>query len=583
MLGITDYQSRIDKTLGKNRYTIIDVNKINNSVIVKLKCNTCGTEFDRYFKSLLNRPTVEKCPTCKEDNKSQNGINDTIEFLENKYGYNPYEFLSEYKGVSTKIKVKCKTCNDIFMVTPTNLKYNKGKYHFCPNCANKRTSESKIKDIHYIEEKILNLNSGYNPYEFLSEYKGTSKHITVRCKTCNDIFDVKPSNIITALKKNNGKYYCPTCNNMKRSKKSYEEKLYEINPNIKNIEPYISRRDKIKHECLRCHYIWEATPNNTLKGNGCPACARRYGSSKVEEEICSFLSSRKIDYELRNRKILPSKKEIDIYIPSCNIAIECDGEYWHSDKYKEKNYHLDKTKECNELGIQLIHIFDTEWKHKQNILEDKILTLCNKTNDFDKIYARQCYIKEISNKTKDAFLNKNHIQGKDISSIRLGLFCRFYYEDTECEKSELLAVMTFCKPRRALGHTSKTEYDYELSRFAVKGKHIVVGGFSKLLKYFERNYDWNKIITYADKRYSLGNVYLKNNFSLLRISKPNYWYYDNGKDILYHRYNFRKSQLKYYFPNIYSDNKTEFEIMNSVKNYDRIYDCGNYVFEYIKK
>ena len=38
------------------------------------------------------------------------------------------------------------------------------------------------------------------------------------------------------------------------------------------------------------------------------------------------------------RNVLPSGKELDIFIPSKKIAVEFDGLYWHNEINKDKDY-----------------------------------------------------------------------------------------------------------------------------------------------------------------------------------------------------------------------------------------------------
>ena len=176
----------------------------------------------------------------------------------------------------------------------------------------------------------------------------------------------------------------------------------------------------------------------------------------------------------------------------------------------------------------------------------------------DKIYARKCYIKEVDSKTKNIFLDKNHIQGKDKSFLNLGLF----YKD------ELVSILTISKHRVIYGNN---EIKYELSRFASDIRYNVVGAFSKMIKYLFNNYDINEIISYVDLRYSNTTNQYKD-FIYLGKSTPNYWYIFNGKR--YHRYTFAKHTLKNRFPDIYSDDLTESEIMDLVGAL-KVYDCGN--------
>ncbi|MBR4315953.1 MAG: hypothetical protein IKP65_03150, partial [Alphaproteobacteria bacterium] len=57
-------------------------------------------------------------------------------------------------------------------------------------------------------------------------------------------------------------------------------------------------------------------------------------------------------------------------------------------------------------------------------------------------------------------------------------------------------------------------YDYELIRFASKIGYQVIGGASKLLSYFRKQYK-GSIISYADRRYSNGKLYEAIGFKLI--------------------------------------------------------------------
>jgi predicted nucleic acid-binding Zn-ribbon protein len=363
---------------------------------------------------------------------------------------------------------------------------------------------------------------------------------------------------------------------MVRDKRDYKTRcLDRSNGRFIPLEEYNGLKNKILHKCLKCGREWYVSPTNILGGEGCPSCRQSSYTSRSEKEVLDFIKKiYKGKIKSNDRGVIPPQ-ELDIYLPELNLAIEYCGLYWHGDKQKPNNYHLDKTIKCNDLNIRLIHIFEDEWVNKQKIVKEKLRYVLGVSNK-PKIYARKCYIKEISSDRKNKFLDKYHIQGRDNSKIKLGL----YAKSPKTGKTILVSVMTFCKPRKALGQTSNSIYDYELSRFASTYNYIVIGGFSKLFKYFERNYSWNSLITYADKRWSQGNVYIKNGWYYDHDSKPNYWYVDNNHgDKRFHRYQFRKGNLKKLFPDIYSDSKTEKEIMEEA-NYYRIYDCGNMVFTY---
>lgn len=285
--------------------------------------------------------------------------------------------------------------------------------------------------------------------------------------------------------------------------------------------------------------------------------------SIIEKTFAEFFESLNINHERNTRKVI-HPLEIDIYIPDKNLAFEFNGLYWHSDLFKDENYHLNKTKLCEENGVQLIHVFEDEWIYKQDIVKSIIKAKLGLYEN--KYFARNCEVKEIkdNNIIKD-FLNQNHIQGFVGSKTSIGL----YYND------ELVSIMCFGKKRVAMGVKENTEDDYELLRYCNKQNTQVVGGASKILKFFIKQYNPKSIMTFADRRYGSGELYEKLGFSFIKETKPNYWYFNQNDLIRYHRFNFRKDKL---IKDGYDPNKTEREIMIE-KNYHRIYDSGNKKFE----
>jgi len=285
-------------------------------------------------------------------------------------------------------------------------------------------------------------------------------------------------------------------------------------------------------------------------------------SSRGENEIVDFLKSELglNDIETRNRTILSDNKELDIYIPSLNVAIEFDGVFWHCEENgKDRYYHLSKTNECEMKGIQLFHIFDNEWNNptKKEIWKSLLQHKANKSQT--KIYARNCsIIKNINNTFKNEFLLNNHLQGKDNSNIIYGL----------CDGKEIVAMMSFVKSR----FTQK--YDWELSRFCSKNNYSIVGAASRLLESFKKDYG-GTIVSYANRRWSQGNLYRKLGFSYSHTSKPNYFY---TKDFicLESRHKYQKHKLKELLSS-YDESLTENENMKK-NGFYRIWDCGNLVF-----
>ena len=296
------------------------------------------------------------------------------------------------------------------------------------------------------------------------------------------------------------------------------------------------------------------------KNLGYDTCSIRYNltnTSYIETFIENILKENNIEYCKHSRQIIPPY-ELDFFIPSKNIAIECNGIYWHSSEMKNNNYHICKFKVCNEQNIQLISVWEDWIRNKPEIVESILLSKLGLIKNT--IYARNCIIKEVDSKTGNDFLNSNHIQGKTNSNIKIGL----YYDN------ELVSIMTF---------TKKIQNDniiWNLSRFCNKLNMKIVGGASKLLKYFIKNYKPTQIISYSSNDISNGNLYKTLGFNMCNNITNAYWYIHKSDLKRYHRKSFEKSKLKKLGYDI--NNMTEFQIMDRLPFY-RIYDSGHVKYE----
>jgi hypothetical protein len=258
--------------------------------------------------------------------------------------------------------------------------------------------------------------------------------------------------------------------------------------------------------------------------------------------------------ELSNKDIT-YPKELDIVLPDLGIAVEVNGVYFHREEAKGKDYHIDKTKAVEAVGFQLIHIFEDEWLYKQEIVKSRLLSLLGKNS---RLYARNLSVKEIS--FPSTFLANNHLQGVGSPcSINYGLF----------DNDILVAAMCFSKPRFDNTH------DYELVRYCCSLGYNIVGGASKLLKAFTRAYPDASIVSYSDKRWSVGKLYSTLGFTLSHSSAPNYKYYKGLKSLS--RYTCQKHKLKQLFPDTFQEELSEQDIMR-LNGYYRVFDCGNDVW-----
>ena len=299
-------------------------------------------------------------------------------------------------------------------------------------------------------------------------------------------------------------------------------------------------------KCKKSGKEFSSGYNNPIK---CPCCHEKMVSG-AENDLSNYIESLGIEV-LRNQRIL-NKKEIDILTPG--TGFEYNGMFWHNSKTKDINYHQNKTLLCKEQSIKLIHIFEDEWLNKNEIIKERIKSVLGKS---EKLYARKCKIKVLDNSICNEFLDNHHLQGKCNASVKLGL----YHNDV------VVAVMTFGKSR------FNKNYEWELIRYCSKG--TIIGGASKLLKYFEENYKPKSLISYADMNWSDGNLYKVLGFEYVGMTKPSYFYYDPKQKIRISRQQCQKHKL---VKKGFDPSNTEEQICIEQLGYYKIYDSGNLIY-----
>lgn len=296
-----------------------------------------------------------------------------------------------------------------------------------------------------------------------------------------------------------------------------------------------------------------------------PECANLISGTSIELFVRQLLDKYNISYIANDRQVLEGR-ELDIYIPSYNLAVECNGVHFHSDRYRDSGYHTRKYQDCLKKDIQLISVWE-DWIYKKPKIVSSIIL--SKLGIYqERIYARKCSIREISYKDSQKFLDDNHIQGSCKASIRLGLF----YQEA------LVSVMVFSKSRGLMGQKG----NYELSRFCSKLNTQIVGGAQKLFNYFLKNYpDIDNIISFSSHDISNGSIYEILGFERIRDNLSS-WYIDKQLN-RYHRTSFCKAAIvKRGWRDKIDDSWTEREVVYE-HNIFKIYDSGQTKWEYKRR
>lgn len=546
-----EYIKRFHVTHGVGTYDYSEFEYITAKTKSTIGCHKHG----RFQQAPYNHSKGQGCPECAKIKINQHKIKSREESIEdfNRVHDFTYDYSKFIGGDAQREEIIiCKTHGE-FLQKPVNHNSGRG----CPKCAQEKRNKgvrkmttnkllSIVKEVHADSDYDLSRVSYVNP----------RTKIEVGCKKHGWFFPM-PYNFMKgtgcsgcgrerseAAKKDNNETFIEKSKGIHNGKVSYDKTKY-----VDCRTPVILTCDK--------HGEFEQMPYVHLQNKGCPKCGSTL--SKGEYELYEYILE-SIPCINRDRQILDGK-ELDIVVPSRQVAIEYNGLYWHSDNKVDRNYHINKMLDCHRIGYKLVQVFEDEWRDKKDIVKSRILNILGVSPE--KIFGRKTNIREIDNKEAKSFLETNHIQGGINCKINIGL----YYNE------ELVSVMSFGGLRKNLGSSSK-EGVYEMYRFCNKLNTTVVGGASKLLKYFINEYNPKEIISYADRRWSQGELYEKLGFEKVSETVPNY-FYSKGM-VRENRFNYRKDKLVSLG---HDKSKTEKEIMSDL-GYYRIYDCGSLKYSY---
>lgn len=460
-----------------------------------------------------------------------------------------YSLWVGYHPVHSKVPIGC-AIHGIFYQTIANHTKGAG----CPICKKELMANGlNKKPIEFFIQKAKKIHNNFYDYSKWKAVQNTSiDTVTIICPI-HGPFDQTPA---THIDKKAG---CPGCA-VERRRETCEKKYGVSHPS----QSHISKQalDKLssavwlyeQHTSLHRTLediadelnVQDTTVGRYFSMHG--LSVQRFAVSTGEQQVLDFISDiPALTYESNNRTII-APKELDIWIPSHQLAIEYCGLYWHSDRHKVPEYHSLKYQHCKQKNIRLITLFDDEWKYNASLVKLKLLSILG-YDPRGKVFARKCTIVNVDHVTKSTFFDTNHIQGNGPGSINIGL----KYDD------KLVACMSFIRQKEDV---------YILNRYATSQR--VVGGFSKLLSYFKKTHAWKEIVSFADLRWSQGELYEKSGFVLEKTLPPDYSYVVHDRRV--HKFNFRRKFLDKRL-SAFDPTLTEMENCDNA-GILRVWDCG---------
>lgn len=474
-----------------------------------------------FFKIIIRKDGKLNPKLLNENYFSKNNIEDLWNFFiketENLTMYSNVERIQLYKQNILHPR-KCKCCDNYCMVMR-----NVYSYYCSTKCSQKDSDRAKLAAAKR-NNAVANEKRKHTMYEKygvqFNSQRQELKHIWKKSKVSENAFE----------------------------KLNDKEWLYQQYVELKRTSVEIARD-------LNIYY---GTVCGALKQFDIPISYRR-STSTIETEIIDYIKSKNILVEQSNKTII-KPKEIDIFVPDFNLGIEVNGVYWHSysihETSEEKNYHKLKYELAKSNNVTVLQFTDLEWYDKQDIVKSMITSRLNLSEKLD---ARKCIIKKISNEEYRKFVSENHISG----------YARSNHTYALAYHNEIVSVISLSKSR------FDNNADWEIIRFCSKLYTNVRGAFSKLLKHAIGELEIKSLGTYSDNRYGTGNVYLNNGFEHIRSTQPGYCW--ANKTETFNRYLTQKSKLKEFLKENYDDTLTEADNMFNNK-FRRIWDCGHEYF-----
>jgi hypothetical protein len=406
----------------------------------------------------------------------------------NKVHNNKYKY-GVYTKYHSKIEITCPVHHKFWQAASSHL-----SGHGCPSCGLESIkAKMKPKENEKIIEEFKRTHGNQYDYSRV-QYTNSATKVIIVCPDHGE-FSQDPN----SHKRGRG---CPKCGKLKKSKPmtfdQFVEKARQIHGDTYDYSKanYTNNKLKVTIICKK-HGEFEQRPDSHLhKQYGCPKCTPP--QSKQEIAISDYLSELKIKHITTDREQI-KPMELDIYIPQHNIGIEHNGIRYHSEQFVSNNYHRNKWQMCHDNGIQLIQIFEDEWRDKQNLIKRKLAAM---TGNCQKYAARKCSLKPISSKMAGQFYRNNHMQGHASDmKISYGLFYA----------NALVAAASF-----------SYRNIWKVERYATTGR--VQGGFSKIFKQFVKDHNPDSVLSYADLRWGNGNVFGHAGFKNNGITVPDYWW-----------------------------------------------------------
>ena len=490
-----NYYKNLGYSIKTSDVITVPVEKLSKGshAIIKVSCDECGKEreymYGRYLKFLeKNKYYKYFCNKCIIKCRDENNLE--------KYG------VKSTMQIKETIEKKKKTCLEKYGFDHPNKNENIKNKIFSTNL--ERYGNKYI----FISFRNEINNTNIKKYGGISSF--CSKDVKIKCE--NTMLEKYGFRYSAKIKKIHNKIIE---NGLKTRIKIIKDKYSNI-LDIVGVDYTVKCDNNCDHNFnIDSNNFYNRIKYNTTICTICNPIDKHISGKEIN--FIKFITDNYSGETILNYRIL-DRKEIDIFIPELKIGFEFNGLYWHSDEFKDNDYHKNKVDVALSKGIKLFHVYDNDWLYKKDIIKNDILRLLKP------IKKEKINIFESDKYISNLYVSNNNLYDYEKSNINI---CASNLDN------EIISMISIQKKKNIFEIIRLTGDDY----------------FDELFDYFNKKYKPKTIFGNVNKDWNLYNFYERNNFLFESETEPSYQYLFKNNILL-------EKQI----PKIYNSGKIKYKI-----------------------
>lgn len=276
------------------------------------------------------------CPICRKERDRLIFENTFLKRVKEKYGEKYYYSKVHYINERMPIVLVCKTHNEPFEVIPYSIVHNnKDGKELCPLCL-KEAKDKKILD----EQERIRLSTQKKKDRIIKSFFERAEKIHKGKYDYSKALYINTTTKICVICPKHGEFFvtpnnhlkgkgCPRCIGKYKTTEEFIKEAKEKHGEFFDYSKVVYTKANAK-VCIICpeHGEFWQSPNKHLGGRGCPICSQ----SHLERDMRNKLMEHNIKFIQNYNPHFLKRKSYDFYLEDYNVAIECQGLQHFSDK-----------------------------------------------------------------------------------------------------------------------------------------------------------------------------------------------------------------------------------------------------------